>query len=400
MAIPDRVVSAAPTEERASVLRGLLERSDQLAGSAGALKVAGDLVFLLITLALVESEGPGGSKSGLTWPDVLLALGISVPTLLLLGEILPALVARNSGDSILARFLPSFNVIQIPFAALIHLLESIRRVFGRVFRLRESSRAERRILAGLRQVLQDSPIDGELDDTEREFIENVMEFRDVDAMEVMTPRTEIEAVELRSGLEAAAALVTECGHSRIPVYDESLDSIVGFFTARDLVKAVPEGSQRDLADVIRPAYFIPETKRVSELLAEFRKEKLKLAIVLDEYGGTAGIVTMGDILEELVGDIPDEFDSDEPEAIHKLGEDHYEVDATLRVSEANEELELELPEEEDFETLAGFVLSELGHFPKEGEKFAWKDCEISVAEANDRRVLKLRIQRQTQQNLV
>lgn len=389
MAIPDRVVAAADSERRASDLRSLLERSDSLAGSAGALKVAGDLVFLLIALTLIQSEG----QDSLTWPAVFMALGISVPTLLFAGEILPALVARTSGDSILARFLPFFSVVQLPIAALVHFLESIRRVVGRIFRLRESSKAERRILAGLRQVIEDSPIDGELDETEREIIENVMEFRDVDAMEIMTPRTEIEAVELRSGLETAAALVAECGHSRIPVYDENLDSIVGFFTARDLVKAVPEDTDNGLADVIRPAYFIPETKRVSELLAEFRKEKLKLAIVLDEYGGTAGIVTMGDILEELVGDIPDEFDSDEPEAIRTLSPGIYEVDATLRVSEVNEELELELPEEEDFETLAGFVLSELGHFPKTGEKFCWKQSEFSISDANDRRVLKLQIQR-------
>ncbi len=396
MAIPDRIIDGAPTEKRASALSRLLERSDSLAGSAGALKVACDLVFLLLALSLIQTE----AANPISWPAVLLALAISIPLILFVGEILPALIARTSGDALLTRCLPTFNLLQLPIAAFVYLLESIRGMVGRIFGLRESSRAERRILAGLRQVIEDSPIDGDLDETEREMIENVMEFRDVDAMEIMTPRTEIEAVELRSGLDAAALLIGECGHSRIPVYDENLDSIVGFLTARDLVKAVPGDKQKELSDVIRSAYFIPETKRVSELLAEFRKEKLKLAIVLDEYGGTAGIVTMGDILEELVGDIPDEFDSDEPEAIRTIATGLYEVEGTLRVSELNEELELELPEEEDFETLAGFVLSELGHFPKTGENFTWDGSEFSVTEANDRRVLKLQIRRLTPESSV
>jgi CBS domain containing-hemolysin-like protein len=387
MAIPSHVIDAAGSDERKAELRGLLERADSLAGSAGALKIGCDLVFLLLALGLVQTGDDREASLG----SIGIALGISVPLILFVGEILPGLVAGTAGDVLLARWLPTFNVLQLPIAALIWLLESVQRVVGRVFGLRESSPAERRILAGLRKVIADSPIEGDLDETEREIIENVMEFRDVDAMEIMTPRTEIEAIELGSDIKSAAERVAESGHSRIPVFSGSLDSIVGFFTARDLLKADAIDSAEGLSSVIRPAYFIPETKRVSELLAEFRKEKLKLAIVLDEYGGTAGIVTMGDILEELVGDIPDEFDSDEPAPIRAVAPDLFEVDATLRVSEANEELGIELPEEEDFETLAGFVLSELGHFPKPGESFTWGDSEFSISEANDRRVLKLTI---------
>jgi putative hemolysin len=387
MAAPARVLGKTASTERQEVLQGLLERTDSLAGSASALKVACDLVFLLLALDLMQVD----PEAELTLGTIGLALGVSIPLILFCGEILPTLVARTSGDAILARFLPAFDLLQLPFAALNYLLERARLFVGRVFRLRESSTAERHLLAGLRQVIEDSPIEGDLDETEREIIENVMEFRDVDAMEIMTPRTEIEAVELHSSIVATAELVTECGHSRIPVYDENLDSIVGFFTARDLLKVVSEAEETELSNVIRKAYFIPETKRVSELLTEFRTNKLKLAIVLDEYGGTSGIVTMGDILEELVGDIPDEFDSDEPEPIRSLSPSLFEIDASLRVSEVNEELDLDLPEEEDFETLAGFVLSEFGHIPKTGEKFTWNSSEFSVSEANNRRVLKLQV---------
>ena len=208
----------------------------------------------------------------------------------------------------------------------------------------------------------------------------------------MTPRTEIEAVEASVTIQDASIVVANSGHSRLPVYRDNLDTIVGFFAARDLLKHAGDDSvSRSVESVMRPAYFVPETKRLSELLKEFRAEKLKLAVVLDEYEELPAIVTMGDILGELVGDIPDEFDADSPAPIRTLSPSLFEVDASLRVSEVNEVLELDLPEEQDFETLAGFVLSELGRFPKAGEGFAWGNAEFVVADASDRRVLTVRV---------
>ncbi len=392
-AVPARVLARVHRPERRARIHELLERTDSLATSASALKIACDLVFLLLVLALVSGTSNESGAGVVDWGAMGLALAVTVPLILVAGEALPGLMARTWGEVLLARALSVFEFVQLPVALFAYAMERLRRLLARVLRLRVATESERRILADIRQVIEDAPAGRDLDETEREIIENVMEFRDVDAAEVMTPRTEISAVEADVDLETAAGVIAECEHSRVPVYRQNLDSIVGFVTARDVLKARARGelSTARLEDVLRPAYFVPETKQVSELLAEFRRERLKMAIVLDEYGGTAGIVTMGDILEELVGDIPDEFDEDEPAPIREILPGVHDVDASLRVGEVNEDLGLELPEEQDFETLGGFVLSELGHFPKNGESFVRGDEEFTVIEANDRRVLVVRI---------
>ncbi len=375
-------------------MQGLLERAHSLATSASVLKIASDLVFLLLVLALVTgTAGDDPDPPTVGWTTMGVALAIAVPLILVAGEALPGLVARAFGERLLANVLPTFALLQLPAGLLVFFMDGIKRGLGRAFGLREGSETERRILADLRKVVEDSPMVGDLDATEREIIENVMEFRDVDAAEIMTPRTEISAVEASVSVEDAARIVAECGHSRVPVYRDSLDRIVGFITARDLLQLRSRGEldSAHLEAVLRPAYFVPETKRVSELLSEFRREHSKMAVVLDEYGGTAGIVTMGDILEELVGDIPDEYDDHEPEPVRTIEPGVFEIDASLRVSEVNEELHLGIPEEEDFETLGGFVLAELGRFPKKGESFTWGDSEFAIVDANDRRVLTLRV---------
>jgi len=209
----------------------------------------------------------------------------------------------------------------------------------------------------------------------------------------MTPRTEIQAVELSDGPPEVVRLIGETGHSRIPVYDKNLDRIVGVAYAQEILQAIARGElvNRDLGSLLRPVLFVPETKLASELLAEFRRKQQKIAVVLDEYGGTAGLVTMGDIVTELVGDMPAELGRGEPAPITRLADGRILVRGTTRVSEVNEELGLELPEEEDFETLAGFVLAELGRFPRKGEGLEKDGVSFVVTEASDRRVLAVEI---------
>jgi CBS domain containing-hemolysin-like protein len=272
-------------------------------------------------------------------------------------------------------------------------LEALRHALMRIVGLNPNPADPRRIVEGLREVIEESEISRDLDETEREIIGNVMEFRDVNVSAIMTPRTRIRGVELEGGLEAAAHELAENGHSRIPVYEGSLDTIIGVLTARDVVLAAAEKGtvSGPLKPWLRAAYFVPETKPISALLAEMRREKIKLAVVLDEYGGTAGLVTVGDILREIVGDIHDEFDGPQVQPIRRLSDGTVEVDASLHVSEVNEELEIAIPEGEDYETLAGFVLSEMGRFPKRGESFQAGGQEFVVADASDRRVLKVLI---------
>jgi CBS domain containing-hemolysin-like protein len=370
-------------------LEPLLARAETLATSAGVFEVACRAAFTAILLRAIVRE-QGGQ---LGWPQLGLTVVLAVPALLFVCDALATALALRRGDEILRAALPAFHVFQLPLRWIVRGFEATRRALLRVVGLDPNPAASRRIVEGLREVIEEAEISGDLDETEREIIGNVMEFRDVDVAAVMTPRTEIHGVEASEGLAAAARVLAESGHSRIPVFEGSLDTVIGIITARDVVQAAAEKGLDDesLRPWLRPAYFVPETKPISELLAEMRREKTKLAIVLDEYGGTAGLVTLGDILREIVGDIHDEFDVPRPLRVRKLPDGSAEVDASLHVSEVNEELGLEIPEGEDYETLAGFVLSELGRFPKRGESFTSNGVEYVVLDASDRRVLKVLI---------
>jgi CBS domain containing-hemolysin-like protein len=274
----------------------------------------------------------------------------------------------------------------------VHGLEAARGALMRIVGLRQNPSDARRIVEGLREVIEESDLSRELDATEREIISNVMEFRDVGVAAIMTPRTAVIGLEVGENIAEATRVLAESGHSRIPVFEGTLDTIIGVLTARDVVLAAAEQNVNGgVRAWLRPAYFVPETKPISELLTEMRREKIKIAVVLDEYGGTAGIVTVGDILREIVGDIGDESDEPEVQPIRRLPDGSAEVDAGLHVSEVNKALGIEIPEGEDYETLAGYVLSEMGRFPKRGETFSALGSEYVIVDANDRRVLKVQI---------
>jgi CBS domain containing-hemolysin-like protein len=382
---PARILPHLPVAARRERIEALLAHADQLGQSAGVLALGAGTAF---ALALVASLAEGEALDART---LLLAAGIAVPALLLGAEIVPAALALRLGDALLARGLPAFYFLQWPIAGPVRLLEILRRALLRVAGSEQDPHSSRAIVEGLREVIEENAISGALDETEKEIIGNVMEARDVNVAAIMTPRTEIEALEIGEGLAGAAQRFAASGHSRVPVYEGSLDRIVGVLTARDVLAIAADdglGTEK-LRSVLRPAWFVPETKPVSELLSEFKREKLKLAVVLDEYGGTAGIVTLGDVVQQLVGDIQDEFDEAPAQPVRRLPDGSAEVDASLNVGELNERLELALPEDEHYETLAGFVLSELGHFPRRGERLRAAGCELTVIEASDRRVLKV-----------
>jgi CBS domain containing-hemolysin-like protein len=380
--VPSRVLERARSEAARRVLRPLLERAEDLATSASVCAITSQIVFVVLVLVLV-------TRDTLTWTGTGIALALAVPLLVFASEILPSAVRGDRADALLRRTLPSFSKAQQPLAAVLYLLEATRRGTMHVLRIPHKSRSARRIVEDIRDVIEESERDSELQESEREIIENVVEFYDVDVAEVMTPRTELTAVEVSATVQELVRVFAESGHSRIPIYDGNLDTIIGVVYGRQILQllSTDDLSAASLRTMARPISFVPETKLVSELLAQFRRDKQKMAIVLDEYGGTSGLVTIGDIVSEIVGDMRDEMGEGEPEPIQKLSLGSFWVQGNARVSEVNEELGLSLPEEEDFETVAGFVLSELGRFPKRGEHFEWDGIQFLVREANDRRVL-------------
>jgi CBS domain containing-hemolysin-like protein len=388
-AVPSRVLARAGSEARRERLRPLLDHADSLRTTASGYMIAMQAAFMLLALGIA-------ADGALTWSRLALALVVVIPSTLLFCEVLPGVFRGSRHDLLLARGLPAFYALHAPLAAPLHGLEATRRFVMRLLRIPEKPGAARVIVEGLRHVIEDSDLEGGLGVTATEIIENAVVLREVDVAEVMTPRTEVHSVEVGAGLGEVARVIAECGHGRLPVHEGNLDAVVGIVSAHDVIRTLTAAGsfeERTLRDVMRPAVFVPETKLVSELLQEFRRDKQKIAIVLDEYGGTAGLVTLTDILAEIVGDLGDEFDDHEDDPIWRHEDGSADVQAFLRVSEVNEELALRLPEEQDYETLAGFLLAKIGRFPKAGEVFLFEDVEYRILEASDRRILRVRVRR-------
>ena len=243
-------------------------------------------------------------------------------------------------------------------------------------------------------LVEQGRIEGIVDKEELEMIENVLELDETVAEEIMTPRTDLIAIGANDDLKTILETICDKGHSRIPVYEENIDNIIGLIYAKDLLTEIgKDPATFKLKDKIREAYYVPESKPLRDLLHEFQDQKLHIAIVLDEYGGTAGIVTIEDILEELVGEITDEYETTPSESYKKIDDNTFEVDARMYIDDVNYELGIELPEEEDYDTIGGFVFSHLGYIPKVGEHFEHGNLTITITAAGPRVVNKLRIKK-------
>jgi CBS domain containing-hemolysin-like protein len=239
--------------------------------------------------------------------------------------------------------------------------------------------------------------EGSIDEGEKELIHSIFEFGDTIAREVMVPRPDIVAVEDDKSLRDVQALVLSHGYSRIPVFHESLDDVKGVVFAKDVLKALHQG-KRDmpLAEIARPAHFVPETKRVAELLKEMQREKFHQALVYDEHGSVTGIVALEDLLEELVGEIADEYDREEPEVL-ELGDGMYRVSGKASIDDVNELLRAELPDEE-WDTVAGLLLDLFGRMPEAGEEVAFRGLHLKADKVQGRRIASVLITRAPDQD--
>lgn len=238
---------------------------------------------------------------------------------------------------------------------------------------------------------------GVIEESQREMITNIFEFDDMLASDVMTHRTEIEAIEINDEISQVVEKSITAGYSRIPVYEEELDNIKGVMYIKDLLKYVGKSIPKTLtiADVMRKAYFFPETKRCGDLFNEMTEKHLQLVFVCDEYGGVSGIVTVEDLLEAIVGNMQDEYDN-EAEEIEQVNETTYSLDGTTDIEEVAEILGIEFPDG-DFDTIGGFIMSELGRIPSEDEKpiIEYEGYSLRVDTVDDRRIEKITAERIT-----
>jgi putative hemolysin len=242
----------------------------------------------------------------------------------------------------------------------------------------------------LRDMLDATP-EGGLEEEEKHMIHSVFDFTDTVVREVMTPRTDMDAISVDASLAEVAELVSSTGHSRIPIYEETVDRIIGTIHAKDLLKHMQAAQNVNLRDIMRPVYLIPENKKIGELLSEFRTGRTQIAIVQDEYGGTAGLATIEDIVEEIVGEIVDEYDEEEPMVV-QLDDGTFIVDGRMNLDDVNDHLDSELQSEE-FDSIGGYVFGLLGHQPAQGEVVEDAGWQFEVKETDGRRITKVRVKR-------
>ena len=253
------------------------------------------------------------------------------------------------------------------------------------------STSEQEILALVGEAEQEEVIERE----ERELIHSIIEFGDTITREVMVARPDIVSIEARSSVDDALEIALLSGHSRLPIYNRSIDDVLGLVYVKDLIRASRDGKAgeavEDIEGLVRSAHIVPETKRVAVLMREMQKETFHMAVVVDEYGGVAGIVTLEDLIEELVGDIVDEYDTEEP-LVEDLGSGAFSVAGTIPVDEVNEKLGLNVPEDDDWDTLGGYLFHRLGHVPDIGEHVESDGHLFTVEKMGANRIDRIRVE--------
>ena len=325
--------------------------------------------------------------------EVLLAFLVAVAVLWISTSVLSGAIAEYLGATLVVRGIGFLRVIDLflaPFARVAMFFdEVIRRLSGANLRADE---AEDR----LRRSIEDSTLEGELDEVAAEMLENVVGFTSTEVGTVMTPRTDIEGLSRTDDIGAIREFIVEAGHSRIPVYGENLDDILGILYVKDLVPFLGVDVQDfRLERLLRQPIRVPETKPVKDLLRDFQRSEVHMAIVVDEYGGTSGLVTIEDVLEEIVGEIQDEHDTEEelPPSVEEVAPGRWLLDARFQIYDLNELLDVRLPEDDDFDTVAGYVLERLGRIPETGESFDSDGLRFRVIEAGPTKIDRLEISR-------
>jgi len=321
------------------------------------------------------------------WSTVVMTVVI-----LLFGEILPKTLAVNAGDRASLRLAPFLAFIARALSplttAFLWISDGLVRLFGgkpHVGPYVTEEDIKTLVNVGVEQNV--------LEEQERELIHSIIEFGDTIVREVMTPRTDMVTVSVTSSPRRALDLVIAEGYSKLPVYDETVDNVIGVVHDRELLIALSNGTiaSTSLRSLMRPVTLVPENKRISELLREMQRGKYSLAIVIDEYGGTAGLVTMEDLLEEIVGEIRDEHDEGEEEPIRRISDTETVVEAGTNIEDVNAALGISLPHEE-FETIGGYVVGLFGRLPREGEEIdAIEGVRLRVDRTRGRRILAVRV---------
>jgi len=323
-----------------------------------------------------------------------IAIGLMTLIILIFGEIIPKNIAMAKNERIAVLAAPIIQVLQIILFPAIFFLEKITIFMAKPMNndMLEPVITE----AEIKSVVNLGEEVGEIEKDERIMIHNIFRFSELQANEIMTDRTQIFSLDSDVYIKDISEEIVSQGFSRVPVYEDQTDNIKGILYAKDILQhMLSKGEDRPLRDLIRPAMIIPETMLIDNLLREFKREKVHIAMVVDEHGGISGLITIEDILEEIVGDIYDETDKDE-ELIRIVDKHKCFVKGETEIEEVNRVLELDLSEEEDYETISGYILSQLRHIPEVGEELSVDGIMIRVTQADQQRIIEVEIEKQSQ----
>ena len=322
-----------------------------------------------------------------TWQNisiVIITIILSFFTLVF-GELVPKRLAMKYYEKISFATIGVIKGISVVTAPFVKLLTWSTNIVSKIFGVGEQ---EEEIVTEeeIKMMVNQGEEKGSIEENEKELINNVFEFNDIIASEIMTYRTDIYAIEMNEDIYSILDEIDEYKYSRIPVYEETIDDIKGILFLKDILKLVSTRKEFKIADIMREAYFVPESKPIDEIFEELQANKMQMAIVVDEYGGTAGLLTMEDILEELVGNIFDEYDDVEVE-YKRLDDNTYLIDGSVSLYEMKKIFDIELPEG-DYETLSGYLIEKLGRLPEEDEHPVIEDEHLTykIEEYEDRRI--------------
>jgi CBS domain containing-hemolysin-like protein len=347
------------------------------------------LIFSLATVVIALMTGGTGFKA------IGMLLVFVAVFILLFEHVLPLLIVRRNPERILEILLPPFEIgvrFLRPLTTALTRLVTERPDRAPSAPAGGTGGAEEDPAEAARAYLEAREEQGLIERDERRLLRSIVDFGDTLVREVMTPRPDIVAIPVDATLDELRELFREQEYSRIPVFQENLDNILGIVVVKDLIQlADAEGSAQPITSLVRPVSFVPETKRVPELLKEFQRKQVQIAIVVDEYGGTAGLVTLEDLLEEIVGEIRDEYDV-ETEPVVEEGNGSWVFSAKVSIDEVQDRLGIEI-EPQGSDTVGGYVLARVGRVPAVGESFELEGLHVEVLEAERRRIHKIRLRR-------
>jgi putative hemolysin len=349
---------------------------------------AGSALATAVTIGLM-------AKIGIHDLTLTMFIVTTVMTVLILtfGEITPKTLAFKHAEKLSLVFSRPMGFFMFLFRPIIWIFSffsrGISRLFGWDYQSVTRILSDEEIKAFLNVAIEE----GLLEKEEKDMIHSIFEFGNTMAREIMTPRPDTVCIPGTMTVGDAIQIIQEKGHSRLPVYEDRIDNIVGVLHAKDLLWAERKNGQNIVRKFVREAVFIPETKNVEDLLLQMKRAKFHMAIVLDEYGGLSGVITLEDIIEEIVGDIQDEFDRDEDREIIKLGQDHYLADAKIHIDDLSEIVGIGFPNDEVYDTLGGFILSYLGKFPSKGEEMVFENLIFKIKDVHKRRLQKIEIRK-------